>query len=129
MRGLLDPSELQGRMELYLRDEESADRLPKRSFGLLREGLFSGELLRGRVPGLIDASERTARHVISALVENACLFPNPIRHPYDLGSQSMLWNGGFQGCTYQQHPLLQPSARRVSHRRIKCWISLICASA
>jgi hypothetical protein len=29
MRELLDPSELQRRMELYVRDEESAERLPK----------------------------------------------------------------------------------------------------
>lgn len=73
MRELLEPSELQRRMELYTRDEEAADRLPKRSFAVLREALLSGELERGRVPTLIDASERTARRVISALLEKRLL--------------------------------------------------------
>lgn len=73
MRELLEPSELQRRMELYVRDEEDAARLPKRSFAVLREALLSGELERGRVPGLIDASERTARRLISALLEKGLL--------------------------------------------------------
>jgi Fic family protein len=73
MRELLEPSELQRRMELYVRDEEDAERLPKRSFTLLREALLAGELERGRVPRLIDASERTGRRVISALVEKRLL--------------------------------------------------------
>lgn len=73
MRELLEPSELQRRMELYVRDEEQAERLPKRSFIVLREALLSGELERGRVPALIGVSERTARRVISALVEKRLL--------------------------------------------------------
>lgn len=73
MRDLLEPAELQRRMELYTRDEEGAGRLPKRSFAVLREALLSGELERGRVPTLIDASERTARRVISALIEKRLL--------------------------------------------------------
>ncbi len=40
---------------------------------VLREALLSGELERGRVPALIDASERTARRVISALIEKRVL--------------------------------------------------------
>lgn len=73
MRELLEPSELQRRMELYVRDEEQAERLPKRSFVVLREALLSGELERGRVPALIGISERTARRVISALVAERLL--------------------------------------------------------
>jgi Fic family protein len=85
MRGLLDPSELQRRMELYLRDEESAGRLPKRSFVLLREALLTGELERGRVPELIDASERTARRVISALIDKRLLLSSSNKAPLRLG--------------------------------------------
>jgi Fic family protein len=85
MRELLAPSELQRRMELYVRDEESAERLPKRSFAVLREALLSGELERGRVPGLIDASERTARRVISALVEKRLLVSGSHKAPLRLG--------------------------------------------
>lgn len=85
MRELLEPSELQRRMELYVRDEESADRLPKKSFTVLREALLSGELERGRIPKLIDASERTARRVISALVEKRLLVAESHRAPLRLG--------------------------------------------
>jgi len=85
MRELLDPSELQRRMELYVRDEESAERLPKRSFAVLREALLSGELERGRVPVLIDASERTARRVISALIGKRLLVSGSHKAPLRLG--------------------------------------------
>jgi len=85
MRELLEPSELQRRMELYVRDEEDADRLPKRSFAVLREALLSGELDRGRVPGLIDASERTARRLVSALLEKGLLASGSHRAPLRLG--------------------------------------------
>ncbi len=87
MRELLDPSELQRRMELYVRDEESAERLPKRSFAVLREALFAGELELecGRVPTLIDTSERTARRVISGLVEKRLLVSASHKAPLRLG--------------------------------------------
>lgn len=85
MRELLDPSELQRRMELYVRDEESAERLPKRSFAVLRETLLSGELERGRVAGLIDTSERTARRVISALMAKRLLVSGSHKAPLRLG--------------------------------------------
>jgi Fic family protein len=85
MRELLDPSELQRRMELYVRDEESAERLPKRSFAVLREALLSGELERGRVPTLIDTSERTARRVMSALIEKRLLVSGSHKAPLRLG--------------------------------------------
>jgi Fic family protein len=85
MRELLDPSELQRRMEMYVRDEESAERLPKRSFAVLREALLSGDLERGRVPVLIDTSERTARRVISALIEKRLLVSVSHKAPLRLG--------------------------------------------
>lgn len=85
MRELLDPAELQRRMELYVRDEESAERLPKRSYAVLREALLSGELERGRIPRLIDSSERTARRVISALVAKRLLVSASHKAPLRLG--------------------------------------------
>jgi len=85
MRELLDPSELRRRMELYVRDEESAGRLPKRSFTVLREALLAGELERGRVPALIDASERTARRVISMLIDKRLLVSGSHKAPLRLG--------------------------------------------
>jgi Fic family protein len=85
MRELLEPSELQRRIELYVREEEEAERLPKRSFAVLREALLSGEVDKGRVPRLIDMSERTARRVISALVEKRLLVTESHKAPLRLG--------------------------------------------
>ena len=85
MRELLEPSELQRRMELYVRDEEQSGRLPKRSYAVLRETLLSGELERGRVAGLIDTSERTARRVVSALTEKRLLLSESHKAPLRLG--------------------------------------------
>jgi Fic family protein len=85
MRDLLEPSELQRRIELYVREEEEAERLPKRSFAVLREALLSGEVDKGRVPRLIDMSERTARRVISALLEKRLLVTESHKAPLRLG--------------------------------------------
>jgi hypothetical protein len=85
MRELLDVPEVQRRMELYVREEESAERLPKRSFAVLREALRAGELERGRIPQLIDTSERTARRVVSALVGNRLLVSASHKAPLRLG--------------------------------------------
>jgi len=85
MRDLLDPAELQRRMELYVRDEERAERLPKRSFNVLREALLVGDLERGRVPRLIDTSERTARRVVSALLDKRLLVSGSHKAPLRLG--------------------------------------------
>jgi len=85
MRDLLDPAELQRRMELYVRDEERAERLPKRSFNVLREALLVGDLERGRVPRLINTSERTARRVVSALLDKRLLVSGSHKAPLRLG--------------------------------------------
>lgn len=85
MKELLEPAELQRRMELYTRDEENAERLPKRSFVVLREALLSGEIERGRVPALIDSSERTARRLVSALLKKRLLVSESHKTPLRLG--------------------------------------------
>jgi len=85
MRELLDPTELQRRMELYVCDEESAGRLPARSYVILREALLVGEVERGRVPKLIDASERTARRVVAELVDKRLLVSRSHKAPLRLG--------------------------------------------
>lgn len=85
MRELLQPSELQRRMDLFVREEVDAERLPKRSFSILRETLLSGQLERGRVSGLLDVSDRTARRVVAALLEKRLLISESHRAPLSLG--------------------------------------------
>lgn len=52
---------------------------------VLREALLSGELERGRVPTLIDTSERTARRVVAALVDKRLLVATSHKSPLRLG--------------------------------------------
>lgn len=85
MRDLLEPAELQRRIELYVQEEEHAERLPKRSFILLREALLSGELERGRVYRLLETSDRTARRVVNPLIEKGLLVSASNRSPLRLG--------------------------------------------
>jgi Fic family protein len=85
MRDLLEPAELQRRIELYVQEEEHAERLPKRSFILLREALLSGELERGRVYRLLETSDRTARRVVNPLIEKGLLVSASNRAPLRLG--------------------------------------------
>jgi Fic family protein len=85
MSELLEPAELQRRIGLYTRDEEDAQRLPKRSSQLLREALLNGELERSRVPTLLDASERTARRVVAALMEKGLLVSESHKSSLRLG--------------------------------------------
>jgi len=85
MRDLLEPAELQRRIELYVQEEEHAERLPKRSFILLREALLSGEVERGRVYRLLETSDRTARRVVNPLIEKGLLVSASNRAPLRLG--------------------------------------------
>jgi len=85
MRDLLEPAELQRRIELYVQEEEHAERLPKRSFIVLREALVSGEVERGRVYRLLETSDRTARRVVNPLIEKGLLVSASNRAPLRLG--------------------------------------------
>ncbi|MDH5228378.1 MAG: Fic family protein [Gammaproteobacteria bacterium] len=85
MRDLLEPAELQRRIELYVQEEEHAERLPKRSFIVLREALLSGEVERGRVYRLLETSDRTARRVVNPLIEKGLLVSASNRAPLRLG--------------------------------------------
>lgn len=85
MRELFEPSELQRRIELHVRDEEHAGRLPKRSYPILREVLMTGELERGRVAELIGTSDRTGRRVVAALTDKGLLLSESHKAPLRLG--------------------------------------------
>jgi len=85
MRELLEPSELGRRIELHVRDEEHAGGLPKHSYPILREVLLAGELERGRIAGLIDTSERTARRTVAALVDGGLLLSESHKAPLRIG--------------------------------------------
>lgn len=85
MSELLEPEELLRRMEIHVEEEVRARRLPKGSFGLLREAALAGEVERARVQRLTGYEERAARKVTSALVERRMLVAASQRAPLRLG--------------------------------------------
>ena len=85
MRSILEPSELLRRIEIYVEEEVRADRLPKGTFPLLREGLLAGEFERGNADAITGYGERMARSVVSKLVERGLLISNSPKGPVRLG--------------------------------------------
>lgn len=85
MRSILEPSELLRRIEIYSEEEIRAGRLPKGAFPFLREALLAGEFDRGKASSLINRGERTARTVLSKLIECGLLVSNSPKGPVRLG--------------------------------------------
>jgi Fic family protein len=88
MESILDPANLLRRIELYCRDEVEAGRLPKLSYPVLREAVLSGEVERGRVPGLVNLQERAARNITSVLLAKRLLLSASPKAPLRLGFPS-----------------------------------------
>ncbi len=85
MTTLLQPAELQNRIRVFIEEEIGADRLPKGSFNLLREGLLAGEFDRGRAPELTGYKERRARDILAALIKRRMLVSDGPKMPVRLG--------------------------------------------
>jgi Fic family protein len=85
MRELLQPADLQRRVDLYVRDEVDAGRLPEGSGAVLREALLAGTVVRGDVARLTGTSDRTARRVTSKLLERKLLVSDSHKAQLRLG--------------------------------------------
>ncbi len=85
MRALLQPEELQRRVDWYARDEIDAGRLPAGSGVVLRETILAGTVARGQVARLIGTSERTARRVTATLLKRKLLVSDSHRAALRLG--------------------------------------------
>jgi Fic family protein len=85
MRSILEPNELIRRIEIYTEEEVRAGRLPKGAFPLLREALLSGEFERGKANSITGYGERTARTVLSTLIEQRLLVSDTPKTAVRLG--------------------------------------------
>lgn len=85
MSNLLNLDELLNRMRIHITEEIAAKRLPKGSFELLREAVYSGEFNRGRAEEITGYQERAARDVLSKLVKLGYLVSDTPRGPVRLG--------------------------------------------
>ncbi len=84
MSTLLAPAEILRRIQIFTEEEERADRLPKRSFPLLREAWLMGEFERGKAGGLTNYGQRQARTVLNRLVKKGFLISDTPKGPVRL---------------------------------------------
>jgi Fic family protein len=73
MELLLAPSLLRERIEQQVSEEERNGRLAAGAHRLMRAALEHGEIPRGEVPSIVQASERTGQRITKSLVENGYL--------------------------------------------------------
>lgn len=85
MEGLLRPTELLGRIEIYLEEETRAKRLPQGSFALIKEALLLGSFARGKAEEITGYKERQARSVLKALLDKELLTSTTERGPVSIG--------------------------------------------
>jgi Fic family protein len=81
MEDLVRPEKLRTRIKLWADEEIATDSLPKQAGTVLDAILFRGELPRGDVPELLDTSERTARRVVSALIDHGVVTAKTTKSP------------------------------------------------
>ena len=84
MEGLVQPERLRARIVLWAEEEVRLGALPPKSTSILEAVLYRGELPRGDAAGVVGASERHARRIVSALVERGVLTADSARAPLRL---------------------------------------------
>ncbi len=85
MEGLVEPRKLRARILKWAGTAMATGEIPAKSDAILEALLFRGELARGDVPGVIAASERSARRVTAALMDRGVLKSLSTRAPLTLG--------------------------------------------
>jgi Fic family protein len=90
MEHLVQPDRLRDRIRLWAEEERRAGTLPAQSGQVLEVALFRGILPRGDVPALLGASERTARRVVSTLLDRGVLSSDTTRAPLSIAFPAAL---------------------------------------
>ncbi len=85
MQGLLDLDRVQNRIAGYAERRESAKELPSGSGWVLREVFLRGQIARGEVARVINASPRTAQTVTGRLLQEGLLVSDSPKGPVRLG--------------------------------------------
>lgn len=88
MHALLDLDTMQNRIVGYAERRESAKELPAGSGGVLREVFLRGQIARGEVARIINASPRTAQTVTGGLLKEGLLVSDSAKGAVRLGFPS-----------------------------------------
>jgi len=84
MEGLVQPERLRARIVLWAEEAVRLGALPPKSTSILEAVLYRGEPPRGDAAGVVGASERHARRIVSALIERGVLTADSARTPLRL---------------------------------------------
>jgi len=90
METLMQPERLRARVLIWAEEEIRLGSLPARADRLLEAVLYRGEIPRSDVVSLLDASERTARRVSSALLQQRVLTSESPKAPLTLAFPAAL---------------------------------------
>jgi Fic family protein len=90
MEGLMQPDQLRARILLWADEQMRLSKLPSKSGAILEAVLYRGELPRADTSAIVDSSERSARRVVSALLEQGVLTSASTRAPLRLAFPATL---------------------------------------
>ena len=90
MEGLMQPDQLRARILLWAEEQMRLNKLPPKSGAILEAVLYRGELPRADTPAIVGTSERSARRVVSALLEQGVLTSESTRAPLRLAFPATL---------------------------------------
>jgi len=85
MSGLLDLDGMQKRIQAVVDRQVSFGELKPEAGHLLRDVFLRGEIPRGEIPSIIGMPERSARRVVSSLLEKSYLVSDSEKGPVMLG--------------------------------------------
>jgi len=83
-QGTVQPERLRAQIVLWAEEEVRLGALPPKSTSILEAVLYRGELPRGDAAGVVGASDRHARRIVSALIERGVLMADSARAPLRL---------------------------------------------
>ena len=84
LEGSVQPDTLRARIRAWAEEEIRLGKLPEKSEGMLEAILQRGELARGDAAGVVNASDRQARRIFSALLDQGVLISENPRSPLRL---------------------------------------------
>jgi Fic family protein len=90
MENLMQPAQLRARILLWAEEQMRLKQLPPKSGSILEAVLYRGELPRADTSAIVDASERSARRVVSALLQQGVLTSESTRAPLRLAFPATL---------------------------------------
>ena len=90
MEGLMQPDQLNARIQLWAEEEIRLNKLPPNSGAVLGALLYRGALPRGDAAAIIGTGDRQARRVVSALIDQGVLSSESTRAPLRLAFPATL---------------------------------------